>query len=99
MPFGLTNAPATFQSLMNSIFEHQLRKSVLVFVDDILIYSKTLEDHIAHLRTVFSLLTKNSLFVKRSKCSFAQNKLEYMGHIISDEGVATDDDKTKVMLS
>jgi hypothetical protein len=71
MPFGLTNAPATFQATMNSIFEPLLRKCVLIFMDDILVYSPTLEAHCKHLQEVFSLLQSNNLFFKRSKCSFA----------------------------
>lgn len=93
MPFGLSTAPATFQSAMNQVFEAQIRKFVLVFVDDILIYSKSLEEHAAHLREVLEMLTKNKLYVKRSKCSFAQESLEYLGHIISKSGVATDSTK------
>lgn len=68
---------------MNTIFAHLIRKSVLVFVDDILIYSRTLTYHQQHLREVFQLLEQNQLFVKRSKCSFAQQSLEYLGNIIS----------------
>lgn len=90
MPFGLSTAPATFQSAMNSIFSAQIRKSVLVFVDDILVYSKTPAEHAAHLRTVFQNLERNKLYLKRSKCTFAQPSLEYLGHIISKSGVATD---------
>uniref|UniRef100_A0ACD5TJZ9 Uncharacterized protein n=1 Tax=Avena sativa TaxID=4498 RepID=A0ACD5TJZ9_AVESA len=71
MPFSLTNAPATFQCLMNSIFDPHIRKFVLVFVDDILVYSRTSQDHIQHLETVFTTLYEHNLFVKRSKCSFA----------------------------
>lgn len=97
MPFGLTNAPATFQCLMNSIFAPYLRKFVLVFMDDILIYSKSLEDHLQHLELILQLLQKHQLCAKLSKCSFATTKLDYLGHIISAEGVATDPEKTRVM--
>jgi hypothetical protein len=90
MPFGLTCAPATFQAAMNTVFAHAIRSYVLVFVDDILIYNKTLEEHQKHLRDVFRLLQQNQFYVKRSKCSFAQPSLEYLGHIISAKGVATD---------
>jgi hypothetical protein len=93
MPFGLTNAPATFQSIMNKVFASLLRKGVLVFVDDILLYSSTLADHVQQLRVVFQLLDDNKLLVKRSKCSFAAQELEYLGHIISSRGVSTDPSK------
>jgi hypothetical protein len=90
MPFGLTNAPATFQGFMNIIFAHLLRKGVLVFMDDILIYSATLEEHISLLRKVFEILEQHQFLIKRSKCSFACSKVEYLGHVISGQGVATD---------
>ena len=93
MPFGLTSAPTTFQGVMNSILHALLRKCVLVFVDDILVYSKTLEEHMEHLRKVFEILDKHTLKVKRSKCSIAQQSLAYVGHIISAAGVATDPKK------
>jgi hypothetical protein len=90
MPFGLTNAPATFQEIMNTVYAPLLRKHVLVFMDDILIYSKTLDNHKQHLQEVFQILRDNKFYLKRSKCSFAQQSLEYLGHIISNQGVATD---------
>lgn len=93
MPFGLTNAPATFQSFMNEIFADLLRQGVLVFMDDILIYSKSLEDHILMLQKVFALLENYKFLIKRSKCSFAKNSVEYLGHVISEAGVATDSSK------
>ncbi|XP_066166261.1 uncharacterized protein [Oryza sativa Japonica Group] len=93
LPFGLTSAPATFQGVMNSVLAAQLRQSVLVFVDDILVYSRSLEEHKNHLRQVLSTLTHHQLKVKLSKCSFAQQSLAYLGHIISAQGVATDEEK------
>lgn len=78
MPFGLVNAPSTFQQLMNQIFKTYLRKFVLVFFDDILIYSKEEEEHVRHLESVFQLLKQYSLAVKISKCAFAVQKVEYL---------------------
>lgn len=77
MPFGLCNAPATFQSLMNQVFFQHLRKIILVFFDDILIYSTSLEDHLTHLGITLSILREHQLFAKKSKCQFAQNEIEY----------------------
>jgi len=93
MPFGLTNAPATFQGVMNTIFASPLRKGVLVFMDDILIYSRTLEEHKALLTQVFEIIKQHQFFVKMSKCSFAQQQIEFLGHCISAEGVTTEPSK------
>lgn len=99
MPFGLTNVPTTFQALMHNIFRPYLRQFVLVFFDDILIYSATLQDHLKHLELVFKVLRENQLVAKRSKCSFAQAQVEYLSHIISGEGVSTDKAKVASMIS
>ena len=72
MPFSLTNAPATFCTLMNKIFHPYLDKFVVVYLDDIVIYSSTLEEHVEHLRKVFKVLRRNKLYVKKEKCSFAK---------------------------
>jgi len=97
MPFGLSNAPATFQSLMNYTFRALLRRCVLVFFDDILVYSKTIADHIQHLTTVFNIMRQQQLFAKKSKCSFAMAKVEYLGHFISGQGVETDPAKIQAV--
>jgi hypothetical protein len=83
MPFGLTNAPTTFQSCMNHIFMDQLRKSVKVFFDDILVYNKTLQEHPRHLDEVLNIMEAQSLYTKESKCEFSMTKLLYLCHIIS----------------
>ncbi|XP_031257121.1 uncharacterized protein LOC116115112 [Pistacia vera] len=99
MPFRLTNAPSTFQALMNTIFKPILRKFVLVFFDDILIYSPDSHSHLEHIRQVFQILKANELIVNRKKCLFAQQKLEYLGHLISAKWVEDDLQKIASMLS
>jgi len=99
MPFGLTNAPSTFQALMNEILRSYLRKFALVFFYNILIYSRSKEDHGTHVRAVLSLLAENKLLINKKRCSFGQSQLEYLGHIISGEGVAADPQKLEVMRS
>jgi Reverse transcriptase (RNA-dependent DNA polymerase) len=97
MPFGLTNAPASFQALMNQIFKPYLRRFVLMFFDDILVYNTTLEAHVFHLETVLQTLQHNQLKAKQSKCEFRVQTIEYLGHIITPQGVATDPNKITAM--
>ena len=97
MPFGLCNASSTFQSLMNHILKPYLRKFVLVFFDDILIYSCTWAAHLQHVDLLLQLLRKHKLFVKMSKCSFGMEEVEYLGHIVGREGVKVDPKKIQAM--
>jgi hypothetical protein len=90
MLFGLTNAPVIFKSLMNKVFQSHLWKFILVFFDDILIYSNTMNEHLGHLKIVFEILKSNKLYAKANKCVFYSNQVEYLGHIIFAAGVWTD---------
>ncbi|XP_026419641.1 uncharacterized protein LOC113315596 [Papaver somniferum] len=93
MAFGLSNATATFQSLMNEILRPYLRKFVLVFFDDILIYSKSESEHIQHVKLVCEALRAHQIFLKQQKCEFAKETISYLGHMVSSEGVSVDSDK------
>lgn len=97
MPFGLTNAPSTFQSLMNQIFT-LIENSFWFFFDDLLIYSSNWTEHLQHLETTFEILRSNVLYVKRSKCDFGVTRIDYLGHVISEVGVAMDKLKVKAMM-
>ena len=97
MPFGLTNAPATFCTLMNKIFHPFLDKFVVVYLDDIVIYSNTLEEHVDHLRKVFRLLRQNELYAKKEKCSFALGEVGFLGHRIRDGKLMMEEGKIKAI--
>jgi hypothetical protein len=99
MAFGLTGAPATFQGAMNSTLKPLLRKCALVFFDDILVYSDTWDNHLMHLDWVLQLLHQDHWQVKLSKCSFAKQKIAYLGHVISKDGVSTDPTKVEAVHS
>lgn len=90
MPFGLTNDPSTFQSRMNEIFNPYLRRFVLVFFNDILVYSKNLQERVTHLEPEMHVLKDQVLFAKYNKCSFVYKKAEYLGYYIEEKGVSTD---------
>lgn len=98
MPFGLCNALSTFQSAMNQLLQPFLRRFATVFFNDILIYSNSLPSHLHHLETIFRTLQQNEFFLKRSKCLFAQESIEYLGHIVSGKGVKPEPSKIQAML-
>ena len=97
LPFGLTNAPATFSTLMQKIFHTHLDEFIVVFLDDILIFSKNEQAHAIHLRKALQLLRENKLYAKREKCAFFQSRVHFLGHVLSPEGIAVDPDKVKAI--
>jgi hypothetical protein len=99
MSFGLTNAPAYFMYLMNKVFLEYLDKFVVVFIDNILIFSKTEEEHEKHLRLVLEKLRSNQLYAKFSKCEFWLTEVAFIGHAISTGGVSVDPSKVKDVLN
>eukprot|EP00253_Pinus_taeda_P002305 PITA_02305 len=98
LPFGLTNAHATFMCLMNNIFHPYLDQFVLIFIDDILIYSRTIEEHYEHLRMVLQTLREHQLYAKFSKCDFFKEEIQYLGHVITKDGIAVDPEKIKAIM-
>ncbi|KAL5567777.1 hypothetical protein UlMin_024352 [Ulmus minor] len=97
MPFGLTNAPAAFMDLMNRVFAQYLDKFIIAFIDDILVYSKTPEEHEDHLRVTLQLLRYSKLYAKFSKCDFWLSKVHFLGHVVSKEGVSVDPAKVEAV--
>ena len=91
--FGLSNTHVVFMCLMNGVFRNYLDKFIIVFLDDILVYSKTKEEHEQHLRMVLQVLREHQLYAKLSKCSFYQKQIHYLGHIISKDEIAMDSEK------
>ena len=98
MLFGLTNAPATFMDLMNHVFRHHVDQFVVVFIYDILVYSKDQENHNTHLRVVLETLRKEKLYAKLNKCEFWLNEVSFLGHIVSKEGIQVDPKKIEVVV-
>jgi hypothetical protein len=98
MSFGLTNVPAHFMYLINSIFMSELDKFVVVFIDDILIYSKKEEEHGKHLRIILQRLQEHQLYAKFSKCAFWLEEVPFLGHVILAEGITVDPSKVQEVL-
>jgi len=98
MPFGVTNAPGVFMEYMNRIFHSYLDQFVVVFIDDILVYSKSEEEHAEHLRVVLHTLKDKKLFAKLSKCEFWLREVSFLGHVISKGGIAVDLSKVDAVL-
>ena len=98
MPFGLTNAPATFCNLMNDVFYEFVDRFVMVYLDDIVIYSESLEDHLEHLRKVLSKLREHQLYVKKEKCEFAEQEILFLGHKVNKGLVMMDERKVQAIL-
>ena len=99
MLFGLTNAPATFMDLMHRVFQLYLDQFVVVFVDDILVYSKSEEEHEDHLRIVLQALREHRLYAKFSKCEFRLTEVRFLGHVISASGVSVNPEKVEAVMS
>ncbi|CAM8934219.1 unnamed protein product [Rhodiola kirilowii] len=97
MLFGLTNASSTFQAVMNDMFRPVLRMFRLVFMDDRIVYSPSWETHMVHLETVFQLLAKNAFLAKAAKCEMAQQRVQYLGHLFSWQGMEVDPSKIEDM--
>ena len=99
MPFRLTNTPAAFMDLMNKVFNPYLDKFVIVFIDDILVYSGSSEEHAEHLLTVLQILREHQLYAKFSKCQFWLDKVAFLGHVISAEGISVDPQKIEAIVN
>jgi hypothetical protein len=99
MPFGLTNAHVYFMNFMNKVFMEELDKFVVVFIDDIFVYSQSVEEHGQHLRIVLGKLQDNQLYAKFSKCEFWLQKVSFLGHILTAEGVAVDPEKVTTVAN
>ena len=98
MSFGVTNAPAIFMDYMNKIFRPYLDQFVVVFIDDILIYSKSRDEHAEHLRVVLGILREHKLYGKLSKCEFWLDKVQFLGHVISAQGIVVDPVKIETVV-
>ena len=99
MPFGLTNAPAAFMDLINRVFRPYVEQFVVVFIDDILVYSKDAQEHEQHLRIVLETLREKKLYAKLSKCDFWLKEVSFLGHIVSAEGIRVDPAKIEAVVN
>ena len=97
LPFGLTNAPTTFMHLMHNIFREHLDEFIIIFLDNILVYSRGLREHMTHVRQTLAILRKHQLSAKVSKCTFCQHRAEYLVHLVSAEGLSPDPAKAQAM--
>ena len=99
MPFGLTNAPVAIMDLMNRVFQPYLDQFVVVFIDDILVYSKDAQEHEQHLTIVLQILREKQLFAKLSKCDFGLKEVSFLSHIVSAEGIRVDPTNIEAVVS
>ena len=97
MPFGLTNAPSTFMRLMNHVLRTFIEKFVMVYFDDILIYNKSLDEHIEHIKCVLAILRKESLYANIAMCTFCTDKVVFLGFVLSGQGVEVEEEKIKTI--
>jgi hypothetical protein len=98
MPFGLTNAPSVFMDLMNRVFHKYLDQFVVVFIDDILVYSTSHHEHVEHLKKILDILREKKLFAKLKKCEFWLKKVSFLGHVVLGDGIEVDPSKIEVVV-
>ncbi|PKI67131.1 hypothetical protein CRG98_012459 [Punica granatum] len=97
MPFGLTNAPSTFMRLMNHVLRAFIGRFIVVYFDDILVYSENFDDHKVHLKSILDVLRKEKLFANLNKCTFCTDKLVFLGFVVSAKGIQVDEEKVRAI--